>query len=145
MEPKRGKGRPRFNFTDEIIGKIEAYSTLGRPMDQIALLIGCGERCLEKTAKINDRIKDALLKGRAKKDLAIDKAVYDMITVDHSATMAIFYLKTQRGWKEPVQALELSGPNGGAVSHEFTGTTEKSLERIADAIAGISRPHGETQ
>jgi hypothetical protein len=153
---KRPRGRPEFEFTQDHVSKIEALAMVGSPMDEMATILGCSEKTLERAHaagkaladkdptklknqdQIKRRIYDALLKGRATAKFEVRATLYDMVTKDKNPTMGIFYAKTQLGWKEPKSGIELSAPGGGPLVQQapivITPAVEKSLERIAASL-----------
>ncbi len=51
-----------------------------------------------------------------------------------AVTAAIFWMKTQAGWKEPPQGVELTGKDGGPVEQRTTVVDEK---QVAAAVAKL--------
>ena len=120
--------------TPEEIAKIRLYSGLGSTQEQIAAMIGKSVPTLVK----NDDVRKALDEGRAE---TIAKVAGSLVkkALNGDTASAIFYLKTQAGWKE-TSVVE----HAGKVKHGYdldSLSTERldELERIlADARASAS-------
>lgn len=106
-----GKRGPQpWKPTDEERKRIRMYAGLGLAQEQIATLIG---RCVDTLAKYcRADLDEGAAEAKAKVGGAIVKAA-----LNGNMTAAIFYAKTQMGWKETVRN-ELTGENGGAIIAE---------------------------
>jgi predicted transcriptional regulator len=94
------------------VQELAAYMT----QVQIADYLGITDRCFRKIMERDPKARSAYKKGRA---LAHKKVANSLIAQanDGNTAAAIFYLKTQQGWKEETQAtidlpqLKIVSPN----------------------------------
>lgn len=94
-------GRPRHEFSDEDVTKIEAWSEIGVPVKKMAAMLGCGARTIERHAEDDERIAGALERGRAVGDEKLLKTAFHMATEQKDKAVLIFLLKTRLGMKAP--------------------------------------------
>jgi hypothetical protein len=91
-------GRPRKVLTDEQRGEVETLAAL-LSQDQIADYFGMGRttfyEMMERDADISERYK----RGKAKAIGSVARGLLQKAR-DGDTASAIFYLKTQAGWKE---------------------------------------------
>lgn len=89
------RGPKPFKATDDQIAKIKLYSGLGSTQEQVARMIGV---CVN-TMKGDQEAKDAFELGKAE---TITKVAGSLVkkALNGDTASAIFYLKTQAGWKE---------------------------------------------
>lgn len=89
------RGPKPWKPTEEQIKMIRLYSGLGSTQEQIAVLIGKSVDTMSR----NETAKQALDEGRAE---TIAKVAGTLVqkALKGDTTSAIFYLKTQAGWKE---------------------------------------------
>lgn len=106
-----GAGRKAFQPSDQQREQVTAMSGYGVPQDQIAALIGISYETLHKY------FKDELIRGKAKANYKVGKTLWSQATNGNTAA-AIWWSKSQMGWKDSTK-VELTGENGGAISHEF--------------------------
>lgn len=99
MEKKRGKGRPPFEITSEVIEKVEQLASQGLTKDQISDCLGISYDTLNDRTKDNANFFDALKRGKAKGIEMVTNALLDNVK-DKNVTAQIFYLKTQAKWRE---------------------------------------------
>lgn len=93
-----GKRGPKpWAPTDEQVAKIKLYAGLGSTQEQVAAMIGISVDTLAK----NERTRAAWREGKAE---TIAKVAGSLVrkALGGDTTSAIFYLKTQAGWKETV-------------------------------------------
>lgn len=91
-----GKRGPKaWEPTDEELAKIKLYAGLGSTQEQIATMIG---KC-EDTLRKNEAAYKAWQTGQAE---TIAKVAGSLVkkALNGDTASAIFYLKTQAGWKE---------------------------------------------
>lgn len=119
--PKNKGGRPPFKPTDEERYSVEIMASIGIPQDQISTAIGITKKTLQK------HFRNELDTGRTK---TITKVADSLVrqALAGNMTAAIFYLKTQAGWKEVSQ-------------HEHTGKDGEALPPIEVRI--VNRPSGD--
>lgn len=110
-----GKRGPQpWKPTAEERKRIRMYAGLGLTQEQIATLIG---RCVDTLAKYcRSDLDEGAAEAKAKVGGAIVKAA-----LNGNMTAAIFYAKTQMGWKETVRN-EHTGEDGGAIITEIRRT-----------------------
>lgn len=104
----RKKGDVTYKFSDEQIRLMESLSAHGTPLEDIAAELGVCKDTLERRMKIDDNINAAIKRGRRRAKIKARKTLFDMAFVDKSVPMAIFWAKTQLGWAEPKQQIEIS-------------------------------------
>src|SRR5690625_2647106 len=110
MSKKTNKGgRPPIVLTDEQIAQVEALGAV-LSIEQIADYFGMSKTTfyaiMERQPEVSERYK----RGKAK---AIGTVSQGLIQQEREGniTAAIFYLKTQAGWRE-TQAIEHTSPDG---------------------------------
>lgn len=98
-----GAGQPPFEPTDQERGQVEAMSGFGVPVKSIAAIIrgGISDNTLMK------HFRKELDQGRAKAQAQVGKSLFQNC-ISGNVTAQIFYAKTQMGWKEPPQQIEVS-------------------------------------
>lgn len=96
-------------LTDEQIVQVEALAAV-LSSEQIADYLGIGRTTFYALMERNPEIAERYKKGRAR---AVDEVARGLIEQAKSGnvTAAIFYMKTQGGWREK-QEVEVSGPGG---------------------------------
>ncbi len=95
-------GRPRKTLTtDQIeqVGKLAALLTL----DQIADFLGVSTRTVRRRMKEDSRVLSAYQKGKSGALASVASNLIKQAT-EGNVVAAIFYLKTQGGWKEAKDA-----------------------------------------
>lgn len=134
-----GKRGPKaWEPTDEELAKIKLYAGLGSTQEQIAAMIGKSVDTLKK----HESVCKALDEGKAE---TIAKVAGSLVrkALNGDTASAIFYLKTQAGWKE-TSVVE----HAGKVKHGYdldSLSTEKldQLERILTDARGSAGGEGE--
>lgn len=96
-----GGGRPAVVFDEGQIAQVEALAAV-LSKSQMADYFGIGETTLREVEKRQPEVSVAYQKGRGK---AIAGVGSNLIAQARSGNVsaAIFYLKTQAGWKEDTQ------------------------------------------
>jgi len=99
MTKKTNKGgRPPINLTDEQVAQIEALGSV-LSIEQIADYFGISKTTfyaiMERQPEVNERYK----KGKAKAIGSVAQGLLQQAR-DGNTTAAMFYLKTQAGWRE---------------------------------------------
>lgn len=99
-----GAGRPAFAPTDEELKQVEAMSGYGVPHEQIAVLIrgGINSDTLKKY------FAHELMTGKAKANAQVGKTLFQK-AVAGDTTAAIWWSKTQMGWKEQASYVDGTG------------------------------------
>lgn len=114
-------------FTEAMLARIYEMSRIRLPLETIATLIGVSKSTLEREAKKNDAVSEALSKGRAEAQQTIYDHAFKQAISGLDSRMTIFYLKTQHRWKEPT-SIELAGIDGKPI--EFEEKDLSSKERL---------------
>lgn len=119
-------GRPRIELDDEQIGQIEKLAAV-LTMEQIADFLGFSERTLRRRFGDDPKVLAAYKRGKQR---AIAGVATNLIQQAQSGntTAAIFYLKTQAGWRE-TNRTELTGLDGGPLDIREL-TDDERRERI---------------
>lgn len=120
-------GRPPFQATDEQRYSVGLMAAIGLPQDQIAAALEISPPTLRKHFKLE------LATGRTR---TITKVADSLVrqALAGNITAAIFYLKTQAGWKES-QRVEVE---------EVTGERVESPDRALSEAATALRRAGYT-
>jgi hypothetical protein len=103
IEESRGRGRPRFEPTDEERKQVEAMAGYGVGEAHIAALIRGGIG----VSTLRERFKENLECGRAKAHAGIGKTLYQKAMGGDVASL-IWWSKTQMRWTEAPRQIELS-------------------------------------
>jgi len=117
----------------EVLSQVEAMAGLGLTMEQIASVLGVGERTLHTYKASSEELSAAYQKGRARGAISVASSLRTQITAGNVTAM-IFYLKTQCRWKEPPR--EISGPDGGPIEHKH-GLSDETALAIRKKVLGI--------
>jgi hypothetical protein len=108
IEKNKG-GRPPKTLNDEQIAQVEAMAAF-LTVEQIADFFGIGRttffNIMERQPEVSERYK----RGKSKAIGSVANSLL-MQAREGNITAAIFYLKTQAGWKE-TQGIEHSNPDG---------------------------------
>jgi hypothetical protein len=107
-----GGGRPEVVFTPEQTTQVEALAAV-LSKRQMADYFGISETTLRTIEERQPEVFDAYNRGKAR---AIGKVARNLIqqAENGNTSAAIFYLKTQAGWKE-TNVHEVSGLDGQAL------------------------------
>ena len=103
-----GAGRKAHKPTAEQRKMVESMSGFGVPFAQIAALVGVNTDTL---SKYYDR---ELAEGKAKANSKVAQSLFQKATAGDT-TAAIWWTKTQMGWKE-TQKHELTGEDGSPIA-----------------------------
>jgi hypothetical protein len=93
---KRGGGAKQFVPTDSEREQVAQMAGMGLRYDQIACLVRDG---ISKSL-LGRIFKRELREGKAKTCLTVAKSLYRQATVDNNVSAAIWWTKTQSGWRE---------------------------------------------
>lgn len=91
-------GRPEIVLTDEQLVEISALAAV-LSQQQIADYLGIGRTTFHEIMKRQEGVSEHYKKGRARAVAGIAQGLIKK-ALDGDTTSAIFYLKTQAGWKE---------------------------------------------
>ena len=103
---KRGKqgdggGRPMIVFDEAQIAQVEALAAV-MSKRQICDYLGVGETTFREIEGRQPEVSDALKKGKAKAIGSVGQSLIQQAR-NGNISAAIFYLKTQAGWRESEQ------------------------------------------
>jgi hypothetical protein len=122
-EPDKG-GRPRKEIDPRDLARIPQLAAL-LTEPQLADFLGMGLSTFRKRLEDDPEVSSAYKKGRAGAIARVAQTILSQATreKDPNITAAIFYLKTQAGWRERVE-VDLS-------DWKEDEATDQQLERIA--------------
>lgn len=132
------RGPKPWQPSPEEIAKVKLYAGLGSTQEQIATMIGKSVDTLTR----NPLTAKALAEGKAETLAKVAGALVRKALNGDTAS-AIFYLKTQGGWKE-TSVQELSGANGDPIQvQQVTADADAFRRRLlsgtnAGTAAGVS-------
>jgi hypothetical protein len=108
-EEKNKGGRPRIELTDEQKKEVKTLAAV-LTTEQIADYFGIGRRTFYDIMERDEEVSAQYKKGKAQ---AIGAVAQNLIQQarDGNASAAMFFLKTQAGWKE-TQRVEGAGDGG---------------------------------
>jgi len=122
-----GGGRPAVVFDDAKVAQVEALAAvLSKP--QMADYFGISETTLREVEKRQPEVSEAYQKGRGK---AIAGVASNLIAQARNGNVsaAIFYLKTQAGWKEEIkQDITSSDGTLKPISIQVVGVDDNSTD-----------------
>ena len=110
-----GGGRPKVEFDQHQVSQVEALASV-LTKGQMADYFSISETTLREVEKRQPEVSDAYKRGRAKAIGSIAKNLLSQAQ-NGNISAAIFYLKTQAGWKEakederPPQPIEINFVN----------------------------------
>jgi hypothetical protein len=119
-----GKRGPKaWEPTEEEIAKIKLYSGLGSTQEQVAVMVGKSVDTLSR----NDAARKALDEGKAE---TIAKVAGSLVrkALGGDTASAIFYLKTQAGWREKSD-LNLMSEDGSMTPRDTSAAVLEALKR----------------
>jgi DNA-binding XRE family transcriptional regulator len=115
-KPTRGKGRPPAEVSDEQIQGLTPLAAYGMTVEEMATVLGISKKTLERLSNRDERIKDAIEKGRLLAGSKLKRKAYEMAEKG-DRTMLIFLLKVRYGWSETQKHLHDINP--GSILEEF--------------------------
>jgi hypothetical protein len=113
--------RPKIEFTDEDIKKVEELAA-SLTKQQIADYFGICFNTFQRLVTEDDRVTEAYRRGKAKAVIDVAGSVLSEARTGNMQA-AIFYLKTQAGWKE-TDRKEISGIDGAPIETDSKWTIE---------------------
>jgi hypothetical protein len=118
--------RPRKELTKEQIDQVEKLAAVLN-QDQLADFLGMSPRTFRERMTDTPEVSAAYKKGRSAGVASVATGLLKQAR-DGNTTAAIFYLKTQAGWREK-DTLEVTGADGGDLTMTIT-------RRIVDPANG---------
>ena len=132
MTTKKNRGgRPRKRLTKAQVEEVETLSAV-LSVEQIGAYFGLGKTTFYEIMKRQPEVFERYQRGKARAVGSVAKNLI-MQAREGNTTAAIFYLKTQAGWKETTRQ-ELTGADGGPIKTEETDGKAELLARL-DRIA----------
>lgn len=124
---KRGRGRPRYEPTEEMRKQVELLSGIGVPLEQICTVAGVDRKTLSK------HYREAIDMGHAKANTRIAKRLFDIANGDGKEALSacIFWLKCRAGWKPPADVeVNIDNSNKSAMVINLPSEQEAALMRV---------------
>jgi hypothetical protein len=128
---KNKGGRPRKKLTKAQVEEVETLAAV-LSVEQIGAYFGLGKTTFYEIMKRQPEVYERYQRGKARAVGSVAKNLI-MQAREGNTTAAIFYLKTQAGWKETTRQ-ELTGADGGPIKTEETDGKAELLARL-DRIA----------
>ncbi len=121
-------GRPPIEITDELCKKAESLAAQGLTLEQIAGVLGMGERTLYEKKEEFSQFSQAIKKGQAKGVAVVTNKLFEKAR-DGDNTSMIFYLKNRAGWKDKTETAH-TGPGGGPIQTKIISEIVDPKERL---------------
>ena len=128
------RGPKPWEPTDEEVAKVRLYAGLGATQEMIGSMIGKSVDTLSR----NEKTKEAMAIGKAETVAKVAGALVRKALAGDS-TCAIFYLKTQGGWKETSRT-EHTGADGSAIEVNKTVNLKDAPPETIAYLAGKALP-----
>jgi hypothetical protein len=130
-------GRKPFVPTDEDRRLVLSLAGFGAPHEYIASQVTnpqTGKPLDPKSLRRHFRIE--LDTGKNRTNALVAQALFKQATgIGRGAVpAAIFWMKTQAGWKEAPQAVEMTGKDGGPVSSVVVSTTPEKYAEVVRQV-----------
>ena len=125
-------GRRAKELTSDQKAQVEALAAY-LSQDQIADYLGIGRTTFQSMIERDPEISERYKRGKAK---AVGLVAQGLLQKARSGdtTSAIFYLKTQAGWRE-TQKIEHTGADGAPIQVETLDVSKLSTETLAEIMA----------
>jgi Tfp pilus assembly pilus retraction ATPase PilT len=125
-------GRPPKVLTDEQVIQVESLGAV-LSIEQIADYFGIGKTTFYEIMQRQPEVSERYKKGKAKAIGSIAQGLLQQAR-DGNTTAAMFYLKTQAGWKE-TQHLDHTSSDGSMTQKPAVELTDEQLLKIASGNA----------
>lgn len=125
-------GRQRKELTDKEVNQVATMAGYGMPMDQIAAVMEMSEKTLERRQKDDERVAEAIHKGRARASAKVRQTAYELATSGKCYQMTMFWLKCREGWKDSA-SVEVDG--NGTVTLSYQPKSERKEQDGGDGKA----------
>ena len=102
-------GRPKLKFTKEQVAEVATLAAV-LTIEQMADYFGIGRNSFTNIMQRQPEVEEAYKRGKAKAIGAVAKGLLQQALAGDKAA-AMFYLKTQAGWRE-TNIQEITGANG---------------------------------
>ena len=134
-ERKRAVRSDKINFTSKQIGQVEALAGVGMTVEQIADYMGCSKSTMDRRIAEDEKLNEALRKGRTRAHGKVLQAAYNMATDEKHSDFTKFYLRSRYGWSEK-QEIEISGDIGVNSEQAFLKKLQTmNVEELSDFVA----------
>lgn len=108
----RKGGRPSFKPTAEQRELVKQLAGLGTRHEDVCLFIKRADGKPICRVTLTKYFAEELSTGKAEANAKVSNSLFKMATQDGNVAAAIFWLKTQAGWRETPAAVELTGKDG---------------------------------
>lgn len=125
-------GRKPKGLTPEQIGQVEGLASV-LSMDQLADYFGIARSTFQEMCAREPEISGMYKRGRSKAVGAVAQGLLQRAR-DGDTASAIFYLKTQAGWRE-TSVTEHTGKDGGPIQTEVT--SDAAFAQLASLLGGV--------
>lgn len=132
MAARKKAGRPPKDLTEEQKAQVEALAAY-LSVEQVADYFGIGKTTFYSMMQRDPVIAERYKRGKARAIGAVAQGLLQKAR-NGDTTSAIFYLKTQAGWRETTH-LEHTGRDGGPIQTE---EVMRDAESFASRIARLS-------
>lgn len=122
-------------LTIEQKAQVEGLSSL-LSQDQLADYFGVGRSTFQEMLKRDPEISGLYARGRSKAFASVAQGLLQRAR-DGDTQSAIFYLKSQAKWRD-TQAVELSGPDKGAIQHQMLDPSKLSTAALAEVLGAFT-------
>lgn len=136
--------RPMIVLSEEQVAQVEGLASVLN-QEQMADYFGVARSTFQSILDRDERVSGLYKKGRAKAIRDVGQGLLQQ-ALGGNIGAAIFYLKTQAGWKE-TERHEHTGADGTAIKTEDTGQGAAKvlalLEQLAERSGTTGSPAGE--
>lgn len=106
---KRGRGRPKFEPTEEDREAVRTCAGFGMKVDEIRFIVRAADGGISKTTLLK-YFSEEMERGLSVAGLKAKQKLYNLAVGGNLGALC-FYLKTQHGWRE-TERVEMTGANG---------------------------------
>ena len=118
-------GRPIIELTDEQVIQVKALAQY-LSKEQIADYLGVARNTFDAILERDDKVFEHYKKGKASAIANVAKGLVQQ-AIEGNMTAAIFYLKTQAGWKE-TQVVDNTSSDGSMSTQPLTPDIAKAIK-----------------
>ena len=118
-------GRPIIELTDEQVIQVKALAQY-LSKEQIADYLGVARNTFDAILERDDKVFEHYKKGKATAIANVAKGLVQQ-AIEGNMTAAIFYLKTQAGWKE-TQVVDNTSSDGSMSTQPLTPDIAKAIK-----------------
>ena len=132
QKKKHPGGRPRKVLKVDP-QQVEDMAAIGLTRDEIAQLAGVSNVTLWKRLGEDDKLLNAMKRGRHRFTASIRRTIYDEAVNKRNTTAMIWISKNELGWKDQGH-MQIGGEKGAPVE---VGLSESMVDNIKRLILGI--------